>query len=347
MKPIIPLSLARRPLSHAVARATGFVDHTLFSAMRASHPRAPRDSTEALQTLAEIAEAYPTDPAGFYRSPRPIDPIQKRIGGLAQHGSLVDLRWRSVYTTWRPETAPAIARNPRNQWARVRLFTHSTPRPVVILVHGYATGHWRVERRVWPIDALYAAGLDVAIFVLPEHAARKAPGRRGPPPFPSGDPRLTNECFRRAVHELVDLIAWFEERGHGPVGVMGMSLGAYTAALLATVSDRLGALALVVPLASLSDYARDHGVLRDEALHTPLTRAHACVDPLRRPPQISGAKVRIAGARGDRVTPLHHAQRLATHFDAALDVWPGGHLVQLGRRRGFATLQRFMIRALS
>lgn len=347
MKSIIPLPRVRRPLAQAVSGASGLIDRTLFSAMRASHPRAPRDSAEALQTLADIAGAYPMDPQDFYRGPRPIDVIQRQVGGLPQHGTLLDLRWRSRYATWAPETADAIARNPRNQWGRVRLFTHPTPRPVVILVHGYATGHWRVERRVWPVDALYAAGLDVALFVLPEHAARKALGRRGPPPFPSGDPRLTNECFRRAVHELVDLIAWLEDRGHGQVGMMGMSLGAYTSTLLATVSDRLSALALVVPLASLADYARDHGVLRDAVLHAPLNRAHACVDPLRRPPLIAGAKVRIAGARGDRVTPMDHAERLATHFDSTLDVWPGGHLLQLGRRRGFATLQRFMLRALT
>lgn len=339
--------LISRPLAPVVRRASGLVDRAVFGALRASSGTSRRDPAEARRALSTIAGQYPPDASAFFRQAQPIDPICKPVGRLPLNGTLHDLRWPSIYSTWRPEAAAAIARNPRTQWARVRLFAHATPRPVVILIHGYATGHWRVERRVWPVDALFAAGLDVALFVLPEHAARKAPGRRGPPPFPSGDPRLTNECFRRAVHELVDLIGWLAARGHPRVGAMGMSLGAYTAALLATACDQLDALGLVVPLASLADYARDHRVLPDASLHGALRLAHASVDPLRRAPLISGNAVRVAGARGDQVTPLHHAERLAAHFDATLDLWPGGHLVQVGRRRGFATLQRFLIRSLS
>lgn len=331
----------KRGLARTVDAAAGLVDRALFGALRFSG-RKRSDPRAAREALERIAADYPIDAPTFFRAPLTIHPIIRAIGDLSGGGARLDLRWHSFYPSWHAATAERVGRNPRTQWARVRLFAHPEPRPIVILLHGYASGHWRIERRVWPVDALYASGLDVALFVLPEHAARKAPGRRGPPPFPSGDPRLTNEGFRRAIHELVDLIAWLTARGHARIGAMGMSLGAYTAALLATVSDRLSALGLVVPLGSLADYARDHGVLPDPTLHGALERAHACIDPVRRAPLIAPANVRIAAALGDRVTPLHHAERLARHFDVRLDTWAGGHLVQLGRRRGFRAIQRFL-----
>jgi hypothetical protein len=43
----------------------------------------------------------------------------------------------------------------------------------------------------------------------------------------------------------------------------------------------------------------------------------------------------VLGARADRITPLSHARRLATHFRAPLATLPGSHLVPLGRASGF------------
>lgn len=332
-------------LERTVGAAAGLVDRALFGALRLT-ARSRTDPQAAEAILGRIAADYPPASPCFFRSALPIDPAIRVVGPLAGGGAQLDLRWHSFYPSWHAATAERVGRNPRTQWARVRLFAHAEPRPVVLLLHGYASGHWRLERRIWPVDALYASGLDVALFVLPEHAARKDPARRGPPPFPSGDPRLTNEGFRRAIHELVDLMSWLEGRGHPRIGAMGMSLGGYTAALLATVDDRLAALALIVPLGSLADYARDHGLLPDPALHSALERAHACVDPLRRLPLIAPERVRIAAARADRVTPLAQARRLAEHFQVALDTWPGGHIVQLGRRRGFRALHRFFVARL-
>jgi hypothetical protein len=55
-------------------------------------------------------------------------------------------------------------------------------------------GHWLLEEATWPILWLMKRGLDVALPVLPFHAARGG-ARRGVSSFPSADPRLTNEGF--------------------------------------------------------------------------------------------------------------------------------------------------------
>ncbi len=56
-------------------------------------------------------------------------------------------------------------------------------------------------------------------------------------------------------------MAWLRQEEHPEVGVMGMSLGGYTAALLATVESGLSFCVPVIPLASLADFAREQGQL--------------------------------------------------------------------------------------
>ncbi|HHH31536.1 MAG TPA: hypothetical protein ENK57_24750 [Polyangiaceae bacterium] len=48
----------------------------------------------------------------------------------------------------------------------------------------------------------------------------------------------------------------------------------------------------------------------------------------------------VIAAEADRITPVHHAERLATHFEAPFDTFAGGHLPQLGRADAFRRVGR-------
>ncbi len=217
-----------------------------------------------------------------------------------------------------------------------------------MLVHGFLSGHFALEQRLWPIDELDRLGFDVALFVLPFHGVRAAPGRQAPE-FPGIDPRFTNEGFRQAVFDLRALVRALYERGHPEVGVLGMSLGGYTAALAATVEPRLAFVVPVIPLACLADFSREQGFLvgsPDEVatLHRLLERVHRVVSPFAGPSRVPRERVLVVGARADRITPIAHARRIARHCGAELFAFRGGHLLQLGRResfeRVFALLER-------
>ncbi len=332
--------------------AAGAVDAGVVHGIRALARRGPPQAHTApggmLRDLAAVARDYPADAPGFWRAPRPIAPSTQAVRALPQ-GELIELLWPSEDPPFRAGTR--LRKHRRNRTAVARLHAHSAPRPTVVLIHGYGAGQWRTEARLWPLGPLFAAGLDVCQIVLPYHGPRADPRRRGGPPFPSGNPRRTVEGFRQAVHDLLDLVAWLKARGAPRVGVMGMSLGAYTAALAATVSADLDALGLVIPLGSFADYARDHGRLAPGQLgvaqHAAVARAHALVAPLARAPLIDPSAVWVLGAQADRVTPPHHAARLATHFGGRLDHWPGGHLLPLGRAEGWARAERFLRETLN
>jgi pimeloyl-ACP methyl ester carboxylesterase len=50
----------------------------------------------------------------------------------------------------------------------------------------------------------------------------------------------------------------------------------------------------------------------------------------------------IVAGEADRITPMVHAQNLASHFGCRLETMPGGHLMQFGRGERFRSIGRFL-----
>lgn len=339
--------MLRRALGHAAAavdRAASFAAYAQSSRARAKGRAERLGHDERLEALARIAEWYPDSAhAAFYPAPRTIAPRAEKVGN-GRDPRVVDLSWRSDTSTFRPDMQERWGRFEHSHTVHARLHLHDQPRPVVILVHGYLGGAFWLEERSWPTAWLRRIGLDLAFFTLPMHGARREPGRLGAPRFPSADPRQTMEFFRQTMGELTDLTAWLKARGHSHVGIMGMSLGGYTTALAATVVGALDFAIPVIPLVSIADFARDQGRLGDteeqtSLQHQALERAFRLISPLARPSLLPG-RVHILAGEADRITPLTHANKLAAHFDAPVDLWAGGHLLQVGRSDAFREIGR-------
>jgi pimeloyl-ACP methyl ester carboxylesterase len=337
-----------------VGNAAAAVDRAATLAAYAGSVRARKRSRAEslghdarLEALAAIAELYPPEAAGYFREPRTISPSERSVRAIGPDVRVVDLAWASNEPTFVPDVLSRYGRFIENQVAAVRMFLHRQPRPVAVLVHGYLGGQFSLEQRVFPVEWLLRIGMDVALFVLPFHGVRADPARRGTPPFPGSDPRITNEGFRHAMADFRDLVGWLSARGHPSVGVMGMSLGGYTTALAATLEPRLSFAVPIIPLASLADFARDQGRLgrtpaETEAQHRALDAVHRVISPLARTPSIASERVLVIGARADQITPVSHARRLAHHFGARLESWPGGHLLQIGRADKFRKIGRLL-----
>jgi pimeloyl-ACP methyl ester carboxylesterase len=286
---------------------------------------------------------YPAgDDATMFPAPPRIAPRLDRVRA-AGHVTVWDATWPSAFEPHAASVRDGYLAFGNNHTARARMFLADTPRPAVLLVHGYMGGQWLIEERQWPIAWLVRKGFDVVLPVLPFHAAR---GDGGPPRFPGADPRYTNEGFRQAAHDLRGLVAFLRERGAPAVGVMGMSLGGYTTSLLATVEPTLAFAVPIIPLASIADFAREQGRFtgtpaQAEHQHAALERANWAVSPFARPPVLPPERVLVVAAEADRITPIAHAARLAAHFGAELLTIPGGHLLQVGRGDAFRAIARF------
>jgi hypothetical protein len=250
-----------------VLQAAASFDRAVTLAVRVGLPAdddAPLDwGTEArLAFLEALAERYDSlDVAGYFSEPSAIEPLSRECGFGARRLRRTDLTWPSGYVPFLPEMREAYGRTLENQWASARLFRSEKPRPVAILVHGYLMGRLAIDERIWPVGRLDALGVDSALVVLPFHGRRGDPNRSGRPEFPGRDPRVANEGFRQVIGEIRQLAAWLRRAGHPAVGVIGMSLGGYTAALAATVESRLDFVVPIIPLASLADFAFEQGSL--------------------------------------------------------------------------------------
>ena len=321
-------------LKHAVARR---VDR---------EGRGPSQHESRLSLLARLAESYPRAPSPEFFDPgAPIEPSARQRRD--DRGRTVsDLNWASRYTPHLADFGERYLAHADNRVASARLFRREQPRPVAVLVHGYMSGHYGVEQRIWPVDELDDAGFDVALFVLPFHAKR-AGEKRGAPLFPGRDPRYTNEGFRQAVGDLRGFVRYLRSSGHPRVGLFGMSLGGYTATLTASVEPNLDFLVPVVPLACLADFSREQGLLGErsaesDSLHRALEDVYRGVSPLTAPSLVRPDRIVVVGARADRITPISHARRLATHLSAPLVAFRGGHLLQLGREKAFERVFRLL-----
>jgi len=342
--------VARRVLGSAA----GAVDRAATLAVQA-HSNATRRSTsepidaeQRITVLESFVDSFPNALGDdFFLTPRAISPVARELPNELGFAQAADLSWASDYRPFLPALAERYARTTENHAAGVRFLASGEKRPVAILIHGYMGGSYQVEQRVWPLQRLLRSGYDVALFTLPFHGVRANAARRGAPEFPGSDPRLSNEGFRQVIADLRDFVRWLREQGHPEVGVMGMSLGGYTSALLATVEPDLSFCVPVIPLASLADFVREQGQLssapevaaREHAL---LERIYRVVSPLERRPLIQPSRTLVVAGKADRITPVTHARKLATHLRAPLVSWHGGHLLQLGRNAAFRRVESLL-----
>jgi pimeloyl-ACP methyl ester carboxylesterase len=324
--------------------------------MRNRKSRARADALSHDQRIAALASIEETYGAPelisnrdvFFPPPPRVQPTERHVRSLAElgtAGACVELSWPSAFTPFDARAGEAYLAHVPNRTAHARVYGAGGGRPAVIVVHGYMGGHWGFEERAWPIRWMNRWGLDVAVFVLPFHGIRARAGG-GAPPFPGGDPRRTNEGFRQVVADLRSLAAILGDRGAPSVGVMGMSLGGYSTALLATLEPSLAFAVPLIPLASVADFARTQGRLgsgENAALqHAALERANAIVSPFARPSLVPRERVLIVAAEDDRVTPIVHAERLAAHFGSPLLRVHGGHLLQTWRRTAFRAVRAML-----
>jgi pimeloyl-ACP methyl ester carboxylesterase len=340
-----------------VRRAAAGLDRAVTAAVRMGLPpgaeEAPLDwGYEArIAFLEALAARYDSlDTTAYFPELRAIEPVSREKGLASKRLRRTDLTWPAAYEPFLPEMREPYLRTMENQFAFVRLFRRDRPRPVVLLVHGYLMGRLSVDERIWPIARLDRLGFDTALVVLPFHGRRSDPSHIGRPEFPGRDPRVANEGFRQVVGEIGALSAWLEREGHPAVGIAGMSLGGYTAALAATVLPNLAFLVPIIPLASLADFAFEQGNLSESPElrareHALLERAYWVTSPLARPPRLAPERVLVLGGKADRITPLAHARRLSRHFRAPLAAWHGGHLLQLGRSEGWDRIEEMLQRS--
>jgi pimeloyl-ACP methyl ester carboxylesterase len=340
------------PLRSALASVRGALSWADVAALRLLQdlvdPESYRvgDVSARLADLEAAEEMYGSlDPETFYRAPPRIRHVRTElVRTLRRRGEVIDLTWPSGHVPHATLRLQKYRHLTKNDTVHARWFRHGRTAPTVICVHGYRGGAYALEELLWPVSRLYRQGLDVVLFTLPFHGRRSPSELPGPVLFPSNrDLFLTVEGFGQAIWDLRGLFAWLGGQGSRTIGVAGMSLGGYVAALLATIEPRLEFVVPYIPLADFAQAFSAHLELRGRQVPKELLeagqRAMRLCRPLLRAPLVESERVLVVGAEHDLITGRAHAEQLARHFEAELVLFPGAHMLHVGRSQALAAMR--------
>ncbi len=317
-----------------------FFDLVLPQPTDAEAQRHVRELAEAEELFA--ARGWLEKPASFHVAPPPFAAVaseKRRFAGK----DFEHLRVESGY-------APHPDEPGRERWlgyaptrdAHAWLLRHGDPtRPWLVCIHGYRMGHAPIDLTAFRAAQLRDRfGLNVLLPVLPLHGPRRI-GRLSGDGFFGADVLDMLHTEAQAIWDLRRWLGWIRAQGGAHVGAYGLSLGGYTAALLACLDAELACVVAGIPATDLAALVWEHGgehILR-VAESRGLERARAervlrVVSPLALAPLVPAERRWIFAASADQLVPAAHVQRLVEHWEGPRTHWYEGAHLTFGAHAG-------------
>lgn len=300
-----------------------------------SQPTQVRVGRELNETLDWLrANGWLNEPASFHETPPPIGP--SAVGSARTFGMDYEvMRFESEFEPRRG--APGRERWLRyadNRTAEVRIMRARRSREWLICVHGLAMGRAPLDLVAMRADWLHKRGINLAFPVLPLHGPRSYNKLASGAGFISGDVCNTLHALTQAAWDIRRLVGWLREEGAERVGLLGLSLGGYTTALVASLEEELDCAIAGIPAAEFGELTLFHANGRALALAaaeniTPerISTALTPVAPLAMQPRLPRDQRFIFGALADRFVPPRQVEALWRHWDEPEILWyPGAHL---------------------
>ncbi len=320
-----------------------YLDEVLIALFR--HPDLlpkPDDYAPAAADLAGTRDLFSARgwlerPADYHRNPEIPDDVR------AWHGRVAGLGYEHITFTsgWEPDPEEPG----RNRWlsheanrtvhARVSRAPGREHASWLICAHGFGMGtSASMDLRAFRTRQLHRRGINVVVPVLPLHGPR-ASGRVRGEDLMTIDLVDAIHGMAQATWDLRRIIRWVREtQGAETVGVIGYSLGALVAALVAATEDDLACVIAGVPVVDLLDLYRRHSppdIARLADAHGVLGQvaddAHRVVSPLAMDCKVPLERRYVFGGLADRMSTFGQARKLWLHWDRPpLATYAGGHV---------------------
>jgi dienelactone hydrolase len=330
-----------RPTAALAAQA--YLDEVLIALFR--HPDLLPEASDyapAASDLASIRTLFSTRgwldrPHGYHKSPGAPEDVQ------ALHERALGLGYEHISFTsgWEPEPdEPGGSRWLNHQSNRfVHAWVSRAPgrerRSWLVCVHGFGMGTSAVmDLAAFRAQRLHGRGINVVVPVLPLHGQR-ASGRVRGEDLMTIDLVDSMHGMAQATWDVRRVIRWLRQTQRAEtVGVIGYSLGALVAALVAALEDDLACVIAGIPVVDLPELfrrhsppdvarrARESGVLGQAA-----DDAHRVVSPLAMECKVPFERRYIFAGLADRMSTFGQARRLWLHWGRpALAAYTGGHV---------------------
>lgn len=290
-------------------------------------------NADALRRHQE-AQGWGEHPERMHAPPPP--PEQTYITRARSFGVDYDvLRFSSDYTP--PSGMPSASwlEAPGNRQCEVRVLRHvGAPRPWLLCLHGYRMGMpWMDLSLFSPAWLHEKLGLNIIQPVLPLHGVRRVTRLSGGH-FVDGDLLDLVLAEAQTLWDIRRTLAWLRAQEEDPqIGVFGISLGGYNAALLSGFDAQLKFVIAGIPVTDFASalwsylspdalaYFSANGF--DEAQYRKLLRP---VSPLAVKPLLAAEQLHLFAATGDQIVPARQAAALARHWAVPVQWYAGSHL---------------------
>jgi pimeloyl-ACP methyl ester carboxylesterase len=257
--------------------------------------------------------------------------------GKFMSGTADTIQYPSRYQPQNPLLRGEFSRHHNNLSAYLYLWRHDQKagRPLVLCVHGFGMGRPRRAQRMFKVERLFEQGYDAALYVIPHHWKRADPPRSQYILNPSflG---LSIESFAQNLHDLHSAVLLLARLGFTRIGLIGASLGGYTAALYASLPAPVNFMFLAVPILDLSGYLKPRqssfSFPVDAELEARSREALELISPLKLKPVFDVNRIRVVAHAGDRLCdPRITREWIKTWRIPDFIEVPGGHWLHFHR----------------
>ena len=300
---------------------------------RDDHVRIEREVTAARELFD--ARGWLEKPAEYHDLP----PELERVGLRASRTRGIDFEHLFFESLYEPHAGePGRERwlaYASNRTAHAWVLRHpGADRPWLVCIHGYVMGSPLLDLSLFRPELYHERlGLNLLVPTLPLHGRRALAGRSGEGFF-RGDVMDMIHAEAQAMWDLRRLLSWVRGESDAALGVFGVSLGGYNAALLAGLDEGLACAIAGVPVADFSRIVFRHGPplhLRD-VVDAGLAPERICevarvVSPLVLEPRIAPDRRWLFAGVADRVVPPDHVRDLWRHWGRCPITWyQGAHV---------------------
>lgn len=300
-------------------------------------------AVESDRIRAEVHEArglfsergWLSNPQSYHRTPPALDDaklVPARIRNIAYER----MTFESAYEPHAQEPGrDRWLQYVNNRHARAWIVRHAGgPRPWLICIHGYEMGTPGLDLMAFQAARLHHKfGLNLALPVLPLHGPRRMAKRSGEG-FLTGDFLDTVHAEAQAMWDIRRLLGWIRAQGAPSVGLYGLSLGGYNAALLAALESNIACAIAGIPATDFSRLAWRHGAPLEVnyaehrgLVHDEVRELMQVVSPLALTPRVAAERRYIFAGVSDRIVPADQPRDLWRHWERPRIVWyQGSHL---------------------
>ncbi|WKZ56825.1 MAG: alpha/beta hydrolase [Bdellovibrionota bacterium] len=301
--------------------------------------------------LLHIADRY-SDPllqSTFFPTPSSPAHVERHTVHGLPDGLVEDLTFRGDYPSLANRTLPDPLLHESNRTVHARWWRHHYDyRATVVALHGWTMGDQRISALTLLPGVLYRNGFDVVVVELPLHGRRSTQQESAYALPPAFDLSLTNDAIAQAVTDIRQLRLWLLSLGCHRIGCLGLSLGGYVNALLASL-DRWDFAVPLVPAVNLAEIvltSTRHNLKNRRMagqVRAILERAFAIHSPLNRQLALDKRHVMLVAGLGDRVVPAKQPRALWEHWGRPEVRWHrGGHAVPFSKTRVFEEVMEFI-----